>query len=176
MKKSFLALIPVLAVLPSLALAQNQTVTVNAAIANYSSTALAQGTLDLGSMTQGSASTAVAPSGATAAQVTVQFNVSSLSFSMPDNVTLTRTGGTETISAALSCATAATTNSGTTTACAAASGGAYTETVTYNGVHQTSLAARTLYIGGQVLATQSGKARAGAYTGTITVSITNITT
>lgn len=161
---------------PALLSAQSQTVTVNATIANYVTTTLSNGTLNLGSsITQGNAAS-VAASGTSAAQVTANFNTSSISFSLPSTLTLTRSGGAETMSASLTCATAATTNSATTTACGAASGGAYTQSVNYNGTHQSSLGAQTLYIGGSLSAGQTANVRAGTYTGTITVTITNVTT
>lgn len=101
--------------------------------------------------------------------IALTFNSSTATVKIPASVTLNRTGGGS-MSATLSCGSAATVGGAVTsqTAAACAAGVSFS----YNG-DATKLATGALYIGGSIAATESQFARAGVYNGSIVATITN---
>jgi hypothetical protein len=153
---------------PAIASAQTS-VSVSATVA-ASVTVSATGTsLNLGTVNPGSSASVAAASGA---QVTAVFNTSTVTFSMPDAVTLTRTASSETLSASIVCALKQ--GTGSIGSCPAASGSVYSVPATYatsGGVHGTSFATAIVYAGASV--NPSATARAGVYTGTFSITVAN---
>jgi hypothetical protein len=164
----FAALVLTLVAVPTLVAAQTSvavTATVSASV-----TISATGTsLNLGTVNPGSSSAVAAASGA---QVSAVFNTSTVTFSMPDAVTLTRTGSGETLSASIVCALKQ--GSGSIGSCPAAGGSVFSVPAAYGtsgGTHGSAFATAIVYAGASV--SPSTTARAGVYTGTFSITVAN---
>jgi hypothetical protein len=126
------------------------------------------GVLAFGTFAPGAAQT-IAASGSAAAQVQVSYNASTVDLSIPATVTLTRSGG-GTLQVTLACAGAYSQNAAATTAC---TNNAYRFTYAEGNGSASQLAQGWFYIGGTIPSTASAGARAGTYTGTISITTTN---
>ncbi|MHB1065586.1 MAG: hypothetical protein ACYC1Z_14040 [Georgenia sp.] len=167
MIKRFLAIV----LLATPALAGAQSVTATATVLPTVSNAITN--MNFGNVTPGTAVTLAADATPSSPQqaglVALTFNTSTATVAIPASVTMSRTGG-GTMVANLACGSAPTVGGTVTaqTAAACQAGVAFS----YNG-NNSALATGALYIGGSIAASQSQFARAGVYTGSFPVTITN---
>jgi hypothetical protein len=160
----------VFGVIAPAALHAQTSVTVNATV-NAAVTATAGNTtINVGTVNPGATGTLdPVTQFATAASVSVTFNTSTVTFAFPNSVTLTRQTSTETLAATLSCALKQGSN-----AIAACSSTTFSENADYatsGGVSGTKLATAVIYAGASV--SPSATARAGVYTGTFSITVSN---
>ena len=170
MFKSFAKYSLVLSALLPAALHAQTSVTVNATVGAAVTASPVNTTINVGTVNPGATGT-IDPvtQSASAASISVTFNTSTVTFAFPNSMTLTRGAGPETLAATLSCALKQ--GTGSITTCVSTTFSENASYATSGGVPGTSLATAVIYAGASV--SPSATARAGVYSGTFSITISN---